>query len=270
MNDTTKNITDDNKAKKMEIIKILRKETGISLMLCSESATESNYDLNIARHILREKCIQLGEKFYKNPEKPILYYGINYEQSANKIQGIKVGCQSDFLISSGSSFFALSEFVFKMQNLEELNKEELDLIETECKYHSGLTKENFLLLSVFSMKINKDEKVFVLKNTTESNPLLFSSITFIKYTSQDNINQILEENPELLTQLSINLHSNLKKTIVNIPSEKKSVNYITYLKTKDDILSFTQNRSFTNKDKTVGDIVSDISKTMTILEILAV
>lgn len=256
-------MTDTDKSKKIEIIKILRKETGVSIGLCSEAVTEAENDLEKACLILRKKCIAVGEKFYNNPEKKIIFSAVDYRNiEQNHLHLVKIGCQSDFLIASSASKKITDYLIFK-KNFGNFNDEDKREIEDELKYQSGLVKENIQLLVMKKIDKKINEHFYIFSNITTSNQELFNSVTIITYEGT------LEPSDDAHHQLSINIHSSLKKKIVNIEEENKIPHYTVDL-TGNDLDHFLDSYMVTDKNTTIRSYLKAISENVKVTHIFAI
>ena len=249
-----------NKPKKIELIKILRQETGVSIGLCNEAIEEAVGNLEEAGKILRKKCIKVGEKFYKNPEKKILFSAINYRNiEKNHLHFVKMGCQSDFLIASDVLNNLTDNLIFHHHFGHLSHEEKLDL-EEELKYQSGLVKENIQALFMKKITKKEEENFYIFSNVSTNNQSLFSGVTVLVYEED------LEPNEDQHHQLSINLHSFLKKKIINIEEEGKIVNYFHHLQ-KQDLEDFLASSMVTDKTKTIKDYLKEISSNIKLNQI---
>lgn len=256
-------MTVDDKAKKMELIKILRKETGVALMLCSNAVEEANNDLDKARVILRLKCIAVGEKYYKNPERVILFTVLDYiTMGENDVHIAKMGCQSDFLIAADVTK-EIIKYVITKKNFGNLTVEDEKELEDEMKYQSGLVKENVQMLEMKKISKAPNEKFLMFDNVAPSNSTLFNSLTVVVFSGE------LVPNEDQLHILRINIHSALSKKIVNIEMPNKPVNY-SYELEGQELEDFLNTPMLTDKTKSVNNYLKEISENVKITHIISI
>ena len=232
----------------LDIIKELRSKTGISMGLCSEAAKESNGDINTAMKLLREKCCEVGKKFYKNPERPMGHFLCFFRQEDNKIFNIKFGVESEFIANSVN----LHEFVKTLTDKENfLNFMETHqkFIEEELLYLCGMLKENIQIVAYGLMEKEAHEHFLIQKKGSTPNENVVTGLNVAVLTGE------LDE--EDRRNLLINISSLTNKKINNIVSEKNpELKYMHNLIDKE-INDLLEAVSVTNREIKVADLLKN-------------
>jgi len=232
----------------LEIIKVLRNETRISMGLCSEAAKESLGDIEKARLILKEKCRQQGKKFYKNPSRPLGHFLNFYHEEDNVFVNIKFGVESEFLANSVD----LHDFVHRLISKENfmdfmLNNEEF--LDEELLYLSGMLKENIQILAYNILRKTSDQKFIVHKKGSTPNEKVLTGLTVAV------VSKLLED--EMRRNFLINMGALMNKKINNLIHEKNPhINYM-YKVTSPEIEVFLNTPSVTNKEITIKELIED-------------
>lgn len=233
----------------LDIIKELRSKTGISMGLCSEAAKESNGDINNAMKILKEKCCEVGKKFYKNPERPMGHFLCFYKEEKNKIFNIKFGVESEFIVNS----ISLHDFVkilTEKKNFIEFMENNKKFIEEELLYLCGMLKENIQIVSYGLIEKEDNEHFLIQKKGSTPNENVVTGLNVIVLTGEKELE---EENRR---NLLINISSLTNKKINNIISEKnKEIKYM-YKLLEEEINDLMNAISVTNREIKVIDLLN--------------
>lgn len=234
-----KNLTKENINK--EIIQQIRKDTGIAISLCVESVKESNNNYEKALFLAKEKCKEVGKKFYKNINKKCNHFFCFLFETKEYINIIKIGSETELIINSN----CINTF------LENLNKNSLSDMEIEDNllYICGLLKENIQIYKIQNIKKNLNSfYLFYHKNPTP-NEKVFGGIGILN-SEKEIIDDIKKE---ILIQTSI-LYG--KKILNN--SLKENVNSIFFYEfSSEDIENFLNSPLLSDKSILIKDLLKD-------------
>jgi translation elongation factor EF-Ts len=232
----------------LDIIKELRSKTGISMGLCSEAAKESNGNIETAMKLLREKCCELGKKFYKNAERPMGHFLCFYKQEDNKFFNIKFGVESEFIANSVdlqsfvNTLTAKEDFMKFMENNQEYINEEL-------LYLCGMLKENIQIVAYSIIEKSSHEHFLIQKKGSTPNENVVTGLNVGVITGE------LEE--ENRRNLLINISSLMNKKINNIITEKnKEIKYMHNL-IKEEIDDLLGSVSVNNREIKISDLLNN-------------
>lgn len=234
----------------LDIIKELRSKTGISMGLCSEAAKESNGDIHKAMKLLREKCCEVGKKFYKNPERPMGHFLCFYKQEENKLFNIKFGVESEFIANSINLHDFVKVLTEKPNFIEfMLNNEKF--IENELLYLCGMLKENIQIVSYGLIEKSNNEHFLIQKKGTTPNENVVTGLNVVVLSGSEELD---EENRR---NLLINISSLTNKKINNIISEKnKEIKYMCDL-IESEIEALMDTISVTNREIKIADLIGN-------------
>jgi translation elongation factor EF-Ts len=232
----------------LDIVKELRSKTGISIGLCSEAAKESNGDRPTAMKLLREKCCEVGKKFYQNTERPMAHFLCFYIQEDNRIFNIKFGVESEFIVNSVN----LHDFVKTLtskDNFMKFMEENKDFIKEELLYLCGMLKENIQIVAYGVVEKSSNEYFILQKKGSTPNENVVTGLNIAVLTGE------LEE--EERRNLLINISSLTNKKINNIISEKnKEIKYM-YNLAKEEINDLVDSVSVNNREIKVSDLLKN-------------
>ena len=232
----------------LEIIKILRNETRISMGLCSEAAKESQGDIDKARVLLRGKCREQGKKFYKNPSRPLGHFLNFYHEEENVFVNIKFGVESEFLANSGDLHQFVHQLIAKENFMDFMINNE-NFLDEELLYLSGMLKENIQILAYNIVRKTSDQKFIIHKKGSTPHEKVLTGLTVAV------VSKLLED--EMRRNFLINMGALMNKKINNLINEKNPTLSYMYKVKPEEIEVFLNTPSVTNKDITIKELIED-------------
>jgi translation elongation factor EF-Ts len=234
----------------LDTVKMLRAKTGVSMGVCSEASKEANGNYEKALVILRQKCCEIGKKFYKNPERPLVHFLNFYLESENVFVNIKFGSESEFVASSEDLHKFVEELLAE-KDIEKFVAEEKNSVEEKLLYLCGLLKENIQILALEKVtKVTSDSFVIHKKGATPHEKVVTGLNLIVLSDKIDD---------ETRKELLINIGAHTSKKINNTISEKFPIIAYTYKMTENDIENFVGSPSVINKDIHIHNLLGTIS-----------